>query len=269
MTAVLALLPLRAEAGPAKEGRGERALRASLYLNSVPTMVEMVGESKKAILDTLKLDAGRRAIVEKALDETWTEKRIYSGAAASLEKQLSPEVLDAALAQMTPEVQAAIKAGIVDEASPEQAKAWLEAARKRPDAKEREALARRIAAHLPQPEAFQELVEQVVEVLGDVAQVATGTDDLRAALSRSFLEELEPLLQAMGNREAMALAAVIAYRDQPTSAMKALADALDSDPGRQLQRAAITSLLAGGKQARQDLVARLQRELKVAPAKAK
>jgi hypothetical protein len=49
--------------------------------------------------------------------------------------------------------------------------------------------------------------------------------------------------------------------------MKALADALDSDSGKQLQRAAIGSLLAGIKQTRRELVARVERELK--PAKKK
>lgn len=255
-------------AGPAqaKESRGERALRASFYLNSVPTMVEMVGDAKKDVLDALQLDPKRRAAVEKALVETWTEKRIYSSAAAALEKQLSPEVLDAALAQMTPEVQAAVKAGI-GEATPEQARAWMEAARKHPEAKAREALARRLVAHMPQPGELKALFEQVVRALADAAQAATGTDELRAELTKGFMEGLDPALQAMGSREAMETAAVIAYREQPTSAMKALADALDSDSGAQLQRAALASLLAGAKQTRQDLVARLQREL--GPAKKK
>jgi hypothetical protein len=229
-------------------------------------MVEIVGEVKKDVLDALELDAKRRAIVEKALDETWTEKHIYAKAAASLEKQLSSEVLDAALAQMTPEVQAAIKAGI-SEVAPEQAQAWLVAARKHPDAKVREALARRIVAHMPQPAAFRELLGQIVEVLADAAQVATGTDELRAEFAKSLMGSLDPMIQAMGNREAMVIGAIVAYREQPTASMKALAEALDSNSGTQLQRAAIASLLSGAKQTRQDMVARLQRELK--PAKKK
>jgi hypothetical protein len=231
----------------------------------VPTIVEMIGAVKADVLDTLELDANRRAIVEKALDETWTEERLYAHAAASLEKRLSPQVLDAAQAQMTPEVQAAIKTGISEPATPEQAKKWLEAARKRPDAKVREALARRIAAHMPEPKPFKELLGQVGEVLADIMQVATGTDENRAELNEGLMEGIEPAIQAMGDREMMTMAAVGAFRDESTTTLKALADALDSDAGLQLQRAAIVSLLDGMKQTRQDLVARLQRDLK--PAK--
>lgn len=65
----------------------------------------MVGEVKKDVLDALELPAKQRAAIENAIDETWTERRIYANAAAALEKQLTPPELDAALGQMTPAVQ--------------------------------------------------------------------------------------------------------------------------------------------------------------------
>lgn len=241
--------------------RGESALKASFYLNTVPTLVEMVSDTKKDILDALELDAKKRATVEKTLGELWTEKRLYANATAIIEKQLAPEVLDAAIRQMTPEVQAMVLAGI-SEATPEQAKTWLAAAQKLPDAKEREALARRIAAHMPQPEPFKELLSQVGEVLADVSQVASGSDELRQQLGASLMEGLAPAIQAMGQKEAMVASTLIAYRDQSTANLRLLADALDSEAGRKLQAAALSSLLGGVKQTRQELVAQLERELK-------
>lgn len=262
--AMVAILPRAGVAATpplAQESRGEKALKASFYLNTVPMLVEMVGDMKKDVLDELKLDAKRRAVIEKALGEKWTEKHIYANAAAAIEKQLPPEVLDAAIGQMTPEVQAMIKAGI-GEATPEQAQAWLAAARKLPDAKAREALARRIAAHMPQPDAFKELAGQVVEVMADTAQAATGTDEQREQLRSSFMEGLGPTIQAMGQKEAMVFSTIITYREHPTANMKLLADALDSDSGKKLQLAAVDSLLLGAKQTRQEIVAQLQRDLK-------
>jgi hypothetical protein len=221
----------------------------------------MVGEMKKDVLDALELDAKTRAIVEKALTELWTEQHLYANATAIIEKQLAPEVLNAAIREMTPEVQGMIRAGI-SEATPEQAKAWLAAAKKHPEAKEREALARRIAQHMPQPTPFKDLMLQVGEVMADVAQVTSGSDELREQLRVSMTESFAPAIQAMGQREAMVASTLIAYRNQSTTKMKLLADALDSEGGRKLQTAALDSLLAGVKQARQQLVAQLQRELK-------
>ncbi|MBX7114016.1 MAG: hypothetical protein K1X64_06725 [Myxococcaceae bacterium] len=234
----------------------------------MPTLVEMVGDMQKDILDSLELDAKKRAIVEKALTELWAEKQLYANAAAILEKQLAPDVLDAAIRQMTPEVQAMVRAGISD-ASPEQAKAWLDAAKKQPDAKERDALARRISVHLPRPGPLKELLLQVGEVMADVAQVASGSDELRAALHKTLSEGVAPMMAAMEVKETMIAGTIIAYRDQPTAKMRFLADALDSASGRQLQSAALASLLGGAKQTREQLVARLQAELKPATKKKK
>lgn len=263
---LLATAPLIARAGEAPQSRGEQALRASFYLNSVPTMVELVGDLKKDVLDALALDAKSLAAVEKALAAHWTEKKLYAHSAAALEKQLSPEVLDGAIAQMTPEVQRMIKAGI-GEANPQQAKAWLEQAKKHPEAKARERLAARISVHMPQPEAFKEMISQVAEVFADVAQVTQGNDDSRASLKESLLAGMGPVLAAMGDKNVMVTSTFIAYRDQPTASLKALADALDSEPGKKLQQAAPVSLNAGARQVRQELVAQLKKDLK--PAKSK
>jgi hypothetical protein len=259
---VVVALPLLADAAAAPQpGRGERALRASFYLNTVPTLVELVVDLKKDVLEALELDAKQTTVIEKALATHWTEKKLYAHSSAALEKQLSAEVLDAAIAQMTPEVQAMVKAG-VGEATPEQAEEWFEAAKKHPDDKAREALATRIAAHMPQPAAFKELLGQIAEVLADAAQVVTGNDDARLTLRSSLLEGMAPVITAMEQKETMVISAVIAYRDQPTPKLKVLADALDSEAGKKLQGAAPESLIAGAKQARADFVAQLKRELK-------
>lgn len=262
----LAALPCAALAAEPPVSRGETALRASFYLNSVPTMVELVGDLKKDVLEALTLDARALAAVDKALAAHWTEKKLYAHSAAALEKQLSPEVLEAAIAQMTPEVQAMIKAGI-GEANPEQAKAWLEQAKKHPEAKARERLAARISVHMPQPEAFKELIAQVAEVFADVALVTQGNDDSRASLKESLLAGMGPVLSAMGDKNVMVTSTFIAYRDQPTSSLKALADALDSEPGKKLQQAAPASLSAGAKQARQELLSQLKKDLKAPKSK--
>lgn len=264
--ALLALLPFAALAGEAPQSRGERALRASFYLNAVPTMVELVGDLKKDVLDALELDARSRATVEKALAAHWTEKKLYANAAAALEAKLEPAVLDAAIAQMTPEVQAMVKAGI-GEADAQQATAWLEKAKKHPEAKARERLAARISTHMPQPDAFKEMLAQIAEVLADAAQVTQGNDDSRATLKASLLEGMGPALAAMADKNVMVTSAFIAYRDQPTASMKALADALDSEAGKKLQVAAPDALIAGARQTRQDFVAQLKKELKPAAKK--
>jgi len=245
----------------AAESRGERALKVSFYLNTVPAMVEMVDGMKKDMLDAFELDGPRRAAAEKALATFWTEKRIYANAALALDKQMSPEALDAAMAQMTPEVQAMIKAGI-SEPSVEQAKAWLAEAQKRPDAKVREGLARRLAAHLPQADVFKELVGQVIEVMADIAQATTGNDQLRSQLRDQFMEGLAPALVAMKQKETMVNATIIAYHAQPTEKLKMFADAMDSEAAAKLQGAAVQSLIAGARQTRQELVAQLQKDLK-------
>jgi hypothetical protein len=244
----------------AAAGRGERALKASFYLNTIPTLVEIVNDVKKDVFDELKLDPRERKVVETALSEVWTEKHIYANASVALEKQLPRAVLDAALAEMNAEVQAAIKAGIVEKA-PDPEKAMV-VVRKHPDAKTREELARRIVAHMPEPKSFKELLGEVVEVLADVGQVISGNDEMRADFRKSLMTGLDPLVKAVGNREPMIQGALIAYREQPTSRIQALANALDSDAGRKLQQAAVSSLLEGCRQSRRDLVARLTRELK-------
>ncbi len=263
---LLVTLPSLALAAPPAGARGESALKASFYLNTVPTLVEMVTDTRKDMFEALELDAKKGAVIEKALTEVWTEKRLYANAAAILEKQLPPAVLDGAITQMTPEVQAMIRAGIA-EATPEQAKAWLADARKLPDAKEREVFARRISQHMPQAVPFKALMSQVPEVWADVAQVTSGTDEGRTEFVTSMMKEMDPIFAAMAQKETMVISTVIAYRDQPTAKLKALADALDSDDGRKLQSAALDSLLGAAKQTRAELVTRLQKDLKTAKKK--
>lgn len=269
--ALLVLVPVVAlaatpAAAPAKS-RGETALKSSVYLNTVPTLVSMVTDTRKDMLDALETDAKKRAVIEKALSEVWSEKRLNANAAALLEKQMPPSALDSAISQMTPEVQTMIRDGIV-EATPEQAKAWLTAARKLPDAKERDALARRIAQHMPKAAAFKTLMSQVPELWADVAQLTSGADDSREEFVKTMMSEMEPIFAAMGQPEAMVISTVIAYREHPTAKMKTLADALDTEDGRTLQTAALDSLIGATKQTRAELVARLQKDLK-APAKKK
>jgi len=261
--ALFLFLPLTGSHGEAQaaESRGERALKVSFYLNTVPAMVEMVHGMKKDMLDAFELDAPRRAAAEKALAELWTEERIYANAALALDKQMSPEDLEAAMAQMTPEVQAMIKAGI-SEPSAEQAKAWLAEARKRPDAKVREGLARRLAAHLPQPEMFKGLVGQVIDLMADVAQATKGNDELRSSLRAQFMAELVPVIAAMSQKETMVNATIIAYHHQPTEKLKVFADAMDAEAAAKLQRAAVTTLVTGAKQTRQEIVSQIQKDLK-------
>lgn len=237
-------------------------MKSSFYLNAVPTLVEMVGDIQKDVLDDLDLDAKKRAIAEKALTELWTENHLYANAAAALEKQIAPDVLDEAIRQMTPDVQGMLRSGTTEAITPEQAKAWLAAAQKHPDAKEREVLARRIAGHMAQPSQLKDLMLQAAEVMADVAQVTTGSDELREPFRASMTEGFAPALQAMGQKESMVAATVIAYHDRTTANMRLLADALDSDAGRKLQAAALESLLSGVKQTRQELVTRLQGDLK-------
>ena len=263
LTSVTALLlaPLAlAAAPPGQPGRGEQALRASFYLNAVPTMVSLVGDLKKDVVDSLQLSPKANGAVEKALADHWTEKKLYALAGAALEKQLTAGQLDAAIAQMNPEVQVMIKAGIA-EADPRQAQAWLEAAKKAPDALARQKLAARICLHMPRPDAFKDMLGQIGEVLADIAQVTQGNDDARADLKTSLLQGMAPALTAMADNNIMATSAFIAYRDQPTPNMKLLADALDSEPAMKLNGAAPAALVAAGKQARADLVAQLKKDL--------
>jgi hypothetical protein len=264
LTLVL-LAPLAFAAAPAG-GKGEKALRTSFYLNAVPTMVELVGDLKKDVVEALGLTPKAKAAVDKALADHWNEKKLYALSGAALEKQLTGEALDAAIVQMTPEVQAMIKAGIQD-ADPTKAQAWLEQAKKAPDALARQKLAARICVHMPQPDAFKEMLSQIAEVLADAAQVTQGNDDARATLKSSLLEGMGPALAAMGDQNIMATSAFIAYRDQPTEKMKLLADALDSEAGKKLHGAAPSALVTGAKQARADLVAQLKKDLP--PAKKK
>jgi hypothetical protein len=243
-------------------GKGERALRASFYRNTIPTLVEMVREVQPDVLESLELTPAQRTAVERTLNTVWTAQRINAHAGAALEQRLGPKELEAGLRQMTPEIQAMIEAGTAEATSAEQAQQWLAVAQKHPDAKEREALARRIVAHLPRPEVFRELVLQVADVFGDTARVVRGDDSLRAELRASLLEGLEPALQAMGHTDTMVMGALAAYREQPTAKLKALADALDSGAGSRLQKAAPASLLSGLEKTRGELVTGLQRELK-------
>jgi hypothetical protein len=262
---IVAASPRRvADVPPAS--RGETALRSSFYLNTVSTLVEIVVEINKELLPTLDIEPERSRAVEQVVRETWTEKRLYENAAAQLEKQIAPDVLDAATAQLTPRVQAMIVHGTA-EVRKEDLQPRLLAIRQHPDAKEREALARRIALHMPQPERFEELLTETIEVLADTVQVATGTDEMRGSLRASTLAELKPLLEAMKQKEGMVLAGQIAYYDRPTDDLRALADALDSPAGRQLQEAALASLVSGVKATRRELTTRLRERLSAAEAR--
>lgn len=260
MTAMLfSLLLLAAAPSPAKTSRGEQALKVSFYLNTVPTLIVMVNEGKNDILDELKVDPKRRAGIEQVLTQRWTEAHLYANASAALEKKLSANALDEAIRQMTPEVQAMIKAGIGD-ATPEQAQAWLAAAKKLPDWKAREDLSRRISGHLPQPAPFTELAIQSFELFGDIAQVTTGTDTWRAQYRSTFMEAMGPTIEAMGEKEGLVLSTLIVYREYSTESLKRFADALDSDAGNRLQVAALEALVAGAKQTRQEIVAQLTKK---------
>ncbi|MCB9653235.1 MAG: hypothetical protein H6729_03775 [Deltaproteobacteria bacterium] len=258
------LLLLAAQADAADARRGEQALRASFYQNTVPTLLEVVGQMKGEVIETLALDAETAAIVTKALDETWTEDRIYAESAAALEEVLPAADLEAAMAKMTPDVQVMIKSAISEGASMEQTQKWLMQARRHKDAKEREVLARRIAAHMPASEALGRLFRLIVDVMADVAIAAAGSNEGVDEFRAELMSSLTPMLDAMNQKDAMMLATIIVYRDQPTADLRKLADALDSKPARKLHDAALRSILAGSNKAKQALVARIENDLKKA-----
>lgn len=239
--------------------RGERAIRSSLYLDMVPAVVGVVGEELPEILDGLALEPARRGAVSRALEETWTERRISAHAAAALERAVPAAVLDAAIAQRTPEILASIRAGIGDGGTPEEIQAWVAAARRHPEAAEREALATRIAAQLPRSGAMRRILAEVAELMADVAQAATGKDELRAELREAILDEAT--LAAMDLKSARIAATVAVYRDEPTARLRALAAALESEGGRTLERATVDALAAGLAQARREVQGRLARDL--------
>jgi hypothetical protein len=256
-SAALAVSLLSLAAHAAEPTRGEKALRASFYLNTVPTLVELVDDMKKDVLDALELDAKKRAAAERALKEHWSEQRLYANAAAALEKAVPADSLDAALKTMTPEIQAMVKAGITENATPQQAQQWMTEAKKHPDAVARRAIATRIARPMPQAAQFKELCGQVA---ADVAQVATGNDEARAGLKDSLLEGLAPALAAMEQKDVMEVSVVLAYRAATTPQLKAFADALDSEAGTKLQIAAPVSLITGAQKSRADIVAQLKKD---------
>jgi hypothetical protein len=153
-----------------------------------------------------------------------------------------------------------VKAGITENATPQQAQQWMTEAKKHPDAVARRAIATRIARHMPQAAQFKELCGQVAEVFADVAQVATGNDEARAGLKDSLLEGLAPALAAMEQKDVMEVSVVLAYRAATTPQLKAFADALDSEAGTKLQIAAPVSLITGAQKSRADIVAQLKKD---------
>lgn len=262
ITALLLLLAVpSALASPA--AKAEAALRSSFYLNTVPTLVEMMVEMHPGLLEALELAPAQRTLIGTAIIETWSEQRLYAHASALLQKKLSPKDLDAALAKMTPTVQRMFKAGI-SEPTPEEIREWAAKAEQHPDAKERAKLARRIAAHMPEPKGFMTLVGQFTEAVADVAQGATGTDELRGDLRTELSQALQPMADALADRENMTGATIAAYHAESTADMAALADALDSAASRKLQKAALECLIAGAERTRAELKARIERDLKSA-----